>query len=138
MMNISKKKDEDAELEQENEDKSAYETCRDAIQKLIAYLKINVFEQIDLYQRLRDWLTLPHDKLHFFELIGNNNDPMGIWEETIKSKEHKIWKNLADIALRMNSIATTETNFLTRFYIHQSLSKSKARFIKCPTRSHAK
>lgn len=81
-----KKIDDDAKLEQVSEEKSSYEKCRDGIEKLIKYLKINILEQNNLYQRLRDWINSAHNDLPFFELIGCNEDPMAIWQEIIKTK----------------------------------------------------
>lgn len=107
-----KQKDDDAELEQQNEKGSAYEKCREAIGKLIKYLKISVFEQQNLYKRLHEWLNLAHNDIPFYELIGEKENPMAFWEEIIKAQTEEVtkWKVLADIALRLDSIAATETN----------------------------
>ncbi|KAK8839985.1 hypothetical protein M9Y10_031270 [Tritrichomonas musculus] len=105
-----KQNDDDFELEQQNENRSVYEKCRDAISKLIKYLKININEHINLYRKLRVWINTKHDSIPFYEQIGNKEEPMAFWIEILKSEQYQEWHALADIALRLNSIAATETN----------------------------
>lgn len=107
-----KQNDDDAELEQRDENGSVYEKCRDAISKLIKYFKINILEHQNLYKRLREWINLNHDSIPFYELIGNDEEPMAIWNEILKTHStcYQKWHILADIAIKLYSIPSTETN----------------------------
>lgn len=124
--------DDDEELEQTSEKRSTYEICRDSIEKLIKYLKINIFEQHNLYQRLREWINMPHNEIPFFELIDNCENSVVIWEEIIKTESdiYKKWKALADIALRLNAIAATETNCERTISLQGFIAKDRAQRAK--------
>lgn len=92
-----KQNDDDFELEQQNENRSVYEKCRDAISKLIKYLKININEHINLYRKLRVWINTKHDSIPFYEQIGNKEEPMAFWIEILKSEQYQEWHALADM-----------------------------------------
>ena len=123
-----KQTDDDSELEQHNDKGSTYEKCRDALSKLIKCLKISIFEQQNLYHRLHEWLNLSHDQIPFYEIIGDNENPLAIWEEIIKSHSacYQKWKILADIAVRLNSIAATETNCERLISLQGFIAKNRA------------
>ena len=71
---------------------------------------------------------MSHDSIPFFELIGDDEDPMAIWTEILKSpsEKYKKWKFLADIALKLNSIAATETNCERTIALQGFIAKDRA------------
>ena len=123
-----KKTDDDAELEQKSDKGSTYEICKIAISKLISFLKISILEQQNLFQRLHEWINLAHDKIPFHEIIENNDKTMAIWEEILKTQteSYQKWKTLADIAIRLNSIAATETNCERTISLQGFIAKNRA------------
>lgn len=123
-----KKTDDDAELEQKSDKGSTYEICKIAISKLISFLKISILEQQNLFQRLHEWINFAHDKIPFHEIIENNDKTMAIWEEILKTQteSYQKWKTLADIAIRLNSIAATETNCERTISLQGFIAKNRA------------
>lgn len=75
---------------------------------------------------------MPHNEIPFFELIDNNENPVAIWEEIINTKSdiYIKWKVLADIALRLNAIAATETNCERTISMQGYIAKDRAQRAK--------